>query len=243
MQTIGIVGFGPFGRLLVEQISPKAEAIKLYNRSEITSALPANVTLVDLEELADCDGVILALPVSALEATLHELAGIIRPETIVIDVCSVKLVPMELMLRLLPEPVAVVGSHPLFGPQSITDDEKPTVVLCEGRDRAALQTVTDFYRRLGWETVERTAEEHDKTMATVHGLTFFIAQSLIDMQLDTPSLPTGFYAHLQKLIDMQRHHTDDLTDTVEQYNPYAKAVRSRFLKAADELNERFNKAT
>lgn len=74
---------------------------------------------VTLEQAASCDVVVLAVPVGALEEVVGQIAPHLHPGALVLDVGSVKMLPAEIMERQLPEHVAIVGTHPLFGPQSV----------------------------------------------------------------------------------------------------------------------------
>jgi prephenate dehydrogenase len=46
------------------------------------------------------------------------MAPALRPGQLIIDTCSVKERPLEWMLEELPDHVQIVGTHPLFGPDS-----------------------------------------------------------------------------------------------------------------------------
>ena len=69
--------------------------------------------------------------VTAMEDVLRRVAGCPRLPEIVVDVASVKVKPLDLMARILPSSIEVVGSHPMFGPQSGRDGiANLKVVLC-----------------------------------------------------------------------------------------------------------------
>ena len=76
------------------------------------------VTLTSLENVALCDVIVLAVPVSCFEEILTLIAPICRPGSTVVDVGSVKMQPALAMEQILPSHVNVVATHPLFGPES-----------------------------------------------------------------------------------------------------------------------------
>lgn len=237
-KTVGIIGFGPFAQLLTQHLAPHVSLL-IHSRSPITEKLPATAREVSMQEVGAAELVIIAVPFSAFESVLSELKDSLTPDTIVADVCSVKINPLESMLNILPESIPIVGTHPLFGPQSIDAFNPPEVVVCTGRGEQATLRVTELYELLGWKVRPLTPEEHDREMAMVHGLTFFIAQTMLEMKLDKPVLPTSFYSHLQQMADMQAEHTSDLTETVEKYNPYAAEMRQQFLEKATQLDDSY----
>jgi chorismate mutase len=132
----------------------------------------------------------------------------------------------------------VVSTHPLFGPESsATSLEGHVIVLCaEQSNQHYYQKVKDFCRRLNLSVVEMSAEDHDKEMATVHGLTFFVAHSLKDMGLHSQKLATPSFKKLLSLAELEEHHSLDLFKTIQEGNPYAERTRSQFADEVDNLS-------
>ena len=70
-----------------------------------------------------------------------------------------------------------------------------------------------------------TPEEHDKQMAYVQGLTHFIGKALNKMNLKYKSQRTMTYEVLLKLVDIVGNDSEDLFNSIQKDNPYAKKVR------------------
>ena len=238
-KNIGIIGFGPFAQLITKALYRRVDNLLIYNRSPITIDLSKNTKQVELDSLITADLIILAVPFSAFEQVLLGLREHLNPKTIVIDVCSVKTLPIDTMLRILPETVSVVGTHPLFGPETITNLDQPEVVVCGGRGKEAEQKVVQLIEDLGCKVRFSSPESHDKEMAVVHGLTFYIAQALIDLNLGKTKSSTVFFSHLLKIAEIQSHHSNDLTMTVEKYNPYSAEMRTKLLNILTELDNKY----
>ena len=117
--SLGIMGLGAFGRLMAEHLSPH---FRLYGFdpavSEDGAAAMKGVALASLSVVARCDIVVLATPVNGFGAAIAAMRPYLRPGTLVLDVGSVKIAPCAIMNRDLPDGVDIVGTHPLFGPQS-----------------------------------------------------------------------------------------------------------------------------
>ena len=115
---IGIIGFGRFGRLMAGYLA-KDYNVKIFNRSDKEDEIigigaePATLEVVCRQKM-----VILSVPISTLRETLKRIASLLQPGTTVIDVCSVKVYPVEWMEELLPHTVSLLGTHPMFGPDS-----------------------------------------------------------------------------------------------------------------------------
>ena len=80
-----------------------------------------------------------------------------------------------------------------------------------------------------------TAEEHDRQMAKVHALTFFIAEVLDGLDLANVSLATPSYRRLLSLAELHSQESQALLDTIQLGNPFAAHAREQFVSRADEL--------
>ena len=130
-EKLGLIGFGAFGRLTARHLSPWFDI--LAHDPAATDA-EGVATLTDLATAAACPTVVLAVPVEALEATLIAIRPHLAPGALVIDVGSVKVKPAQAMAELLPPGVRIVGTHPLFGPQSGKDGIAGLrIAICEVR--------------------------------------------------------------------------------------------------------------
>ncbi|HEY6736799.1 MAG TPA: prephenate dehydrogenase/arogenate dehydrogenase family protein [Candidatus Saccharimonadia bacterium] len=118
MKTVGIIGFGTFGRFMAAQLAPYLSVLVDEARVSAAEAKAAGAKRVPYTELGAADVVIPSVPVQALEGVLQELDTVVRPGALVADVSSVKVIPVELMQALLPPGVEILATHPLFGPQS-----------------------------------------------------------------------------------------------------------------------------
>lgn len=81
-----------------------------------------------------------------------------------------------------------------------------------------------------------SADEHDRTMAQVHALTFFVAHSLREMNLPTPQFMTPSYRELLDLVELDKRHSSDLYNTIQNGNPYAAGMREAFIACAQEID-------
>lgn len=233
MKSIGIIGFGSFGAFLAEKLDPH---VRVRVSSRRLETVPEKWRS-DIGEVAACDYVIPSIPLQTYETVLMQLRPLLSSRTTIVDVCSVKVLPTEIVRRILPE-VRYVATHPLFGPESALNTlEGHTFIVCgDVSDPEACLQVADFARKLGLNVVDCTAEEHDREMSTVHSLTFFIAQALVDMGLGDVRLRTPSFQKLLELAELERSHSSDLFETIQAGNPFAGEVRRKFIAALDELD-------
>jgi prephenate dehydrogenase len=233
MNTVGIIGFGSFGQFLAEKLEPYVN-VKISSRNPSTVPLRWKSTL---NEIASCDYIIPAIPLDSYKSVLSELKPNLQPNAVIVDVCSVKIIPCSIISEVLPN-AKLVATHPLFGPESAAKSLiGHTFVICRDvSDPIEVSKIIDFANIIGLNVVEKTTIEHDKEMAIVHALTFFIAQGLVNDKIHDASLHTPSFQKLLSLAELERHHSDDLFKTIQQGNPYAAEARQKFVDELLKIN-------
>lgn len=237
--SLGIVGFGAFGRLIGEHLAPWFQIYACdpaLGKSELTSKGP--VTFADVEVTAGCQFVVLATPVEHLREAILAVRPHLRRGAVVLDVCSVKVGPAQIMETELPEWVEVICTHPLFGPQSSKEGiAGRKIVLCPIRAKSTGRIAAFLRSALRLRVLFATVAEHDREMATVQGLTHLIAKLLVQMEPLPTRMTTASYELLMTAVAMVRYDNASLFRAIEFSNPFAAEVRNRFLRLADDLKE------
>jgi len=133
---IGIIGFGNFGKFMAKQLKEKAEIIVTDVVNKEKEAKEIGVKFDSLENLLQSKIIILAVPMENFKVMLHKIKDKLLPGTLILDVCSLKVFSCNAMKEILPENVEIIGTHPLFGPQSAHDSIKGMkIVLCNVRSK------------------------------------------------------------------------------------------------------------
>jgi prephenate dehydrogenase len=239
LPSLGIVGFGAFGRVVAKQLAPwfRIYAYDSAQRGSERVSVEGGAD-EDVVRAATCQFVVLAPPVDQLCVAIQTIRPHLRPGTIVFDVCSVKVVPMQIMERELPEYVEVIGTHPLFGPQSSQNGiAGRKIVFCPMRSKSARRIAAFLRSTLRVKVLFATAEEHDREMATVQGLTHLIARLLVQMEPLPTRMTTASYDLLLAAAAMVRNDSTALLRAIELTNPFAAEVRNRFLALAEKTRQ------
>ena len=236
-KKLAILGFGAFGRFMARHLTPHFRVCAWNRTPRPEEARALGVELVSLEEAAGAEIVVLAVPVQNLREILGSVAPHLRPEALVLDVCSTKVRPVAWMRELLPETCRIVATHPLLGPQSGRDGIAGLrVVLCPVR--GPLASVREFLAgTLALRVIETTPEEHDRQMAYVQALNHFIARALKRIGLPESELATPAYERLREMHTILAQDSLELFLTIERENPYAAGIREEFMAALCELEE------
>ena len=236
--SLGIVGFGAFGQLAALHLGQHFE-ITAYDPSPDVAkvAKQRGVRLSSLYAVSQADVILIAAPVSSFEQVVSEIAVTCKPGALIVDVGSVKVVPSEIMRRLLPNHVDIVATHPLFGPQSARQGIaglKIAVCPIQGRRHARLAA---FLRKaLGLTVIMTTPEDHDQEAAVVQGLTHLIAKVLLRMGPLPTRMTTKSFDLLSEAVAMVQHDAPEVFEAIEKANPYADTVRRRFFDLAASLS-------
>jgi prephenate dehydrogenase len=242
MTQVALVGYGRFGRALGSLL---VESGMDFRALDPLAEVPEPHRAASLRELiSGAEFVVVAVPVPRFRAILEDLRPHLRPTQLVMDVGSVKVKPVQALAEVLRAEVPWVGTHPLFGPLSLSMAERPLrVVICPNPlHPAAAGRARTFYERLGCEIVEQTPENHDRVMAHTHALTFFVAKGMIDAGtgLDVPFAPASFKA-LARTIETVRSDAGHLFAAIQRENPYASEARRQLLTALSEIHEQLER--
>lgn len=188
---------------------------------------------------AAADVAIVSVPIDATESAIREIGPSIRPESLLMDVTSIKERPLAAMLQ--STRASVVGTHPMFGPgvHSLQDQR---VVICPGRGDEWRKWLTTNFEARGLVATECSAEEHDRAMANVQVLTHFQTEvlGLTLARLGSPlneSLKFTSPAYLMELYVAARHfaQSPELYGSIEMSNPRTSEVTAAFGAAVGEL--------
>ena len=217
MIDIGIVGAGRFGTYFAGQMERVGYRVGL---GDTTAPL-----------------VLFAVPIRSLERALFDSRDALGPDTVVADVCSVKMIPCELLSRALPGR-PVVGTHPLFGPDSAPVScagQRAAICALPGGERAAA-CVEEVYRRLGLNIVRCTPDEHDAQVARSQFLTHFIGRGALRAGIERLALSTRTHEALMDIVDVVGQDTMELFEDMAAFNPKVPEVRARFLAALEAID-------
>lgn len=237
--SIGILGYGQFGAFMAKHLVEHAD-VCVYSRSDV--AIHDKARRATLTETCAADVVIFAVPMNAFEALCQETQQLIPATSIIIDVTSVKVPPLNILKKYFPKH-QILGTHPIFGPQSGKDGIAglPIVLTNVSLDKHHYERIALFLRdTLALAVIEVSPEEHDKAMAHVQGLTHFIGRALTEMHIADSPLATQSYKQLVELIRLVGSDSWELFKTIENENPHAREVRLQFLSTLQNLNTRLD---
>lgn len=243
--SFGIIGYGHFGQLIGGSLATAGEVLVHDPDPAVAAQVTADhhpVRVAPLAEVAGCDVVILAVPFAALSEVLALIRPLLGSTTVVMDVVSTKATVTERLGAELGDHPNLLATHPLFGPPSMTElapGQRLVVTFQRGERAAAFLAM--LRRAFGLEIVEVSPDEHDRAMAYMQSLPFFIARALVDIGLlelpDKERLGIPSFEKLASIAAIEQHHTHEMFETSQLSNPYARQARLELLDALRRLQK------
>jgi prephenate dehydrogenase len=234
---IAIIGYGRFGKLAAHYLKKDFNVFVFEKKN---THIASGIKKVSLREAAQKQNILLAVPINQLKAVLHAITPSLPNSALVIDVCSVKEQPLKWMKSILPKHVSILGTHPLFGPDSAQKTYRgKSIVLCPERISAVrIRMITKALRKRGLNVVQMTPQQHDRLMASTLFLTQFIGRGISTLALPSPKAVTENYALLYHVMQSAIKDTEELFQDMYRYNRYAHLTTRNVLQAFKRLQSR-----
>lgn len=222
---IGIIGKGQFTTFITPHLEKFFEVV-VFGREEKAE-----------ETLKSLDYLVFSVPLQSIETVCKEIQNKISPQTVIVDVTSVKVEPLRILKQyFLDNPI--LGTHPIFGPQSGKNgiENLPIVLTNISLDESKYQEIKNFLlNTFKLKVIEKTAGQHDREMAYVQGLSHFIGRALAKMQIQDFETSTQSYKQLVNLEYLVGSDSWELYKTIQNGNQLTKDIRQEFLKTLQDL--------
>jgi len=254
MKEIGLIGFGRFGRLIAKFLCNDF-SIKVYDKrineadfdkwrlSHISKIKTNNVSLSTIEDISKLPILLLSVPISSIQSVVKKVNRYIFPNTLVVDFCSVKKYPLSIMEKELPKSVFILGTHPLFGPDSVDNSLKDKkIIVCPKRlPKELLDKTVSYLKGLGLKIIISTDDQHDKRTAYTLCMTQFIGRGLAKFHMKEAEFDTLTFNELLHIKNVVLNDTKQLFFDMQTYNPYAKDMRKKLLNDFSDVEKKLTR--
>jgi prephenate dehydrogenase len=235
MNSIGIIGFGRFGKIL-SNILQKGFMIKVYDLHPGVSY--NSVQFTSLEEVLNEEVVFIAVPIRHFESLITDISKNLKKQTTIIDVCSVKIYTSEILINNLPDNIGIISSHPMFGPESYLSNKKLKMMMHNTRDvYNQFSFWKKFFSDQNIKILEMTPDMHDRLAAKTQGITHFLGRVLKEFGIQKTNLDTQGFRDLIDLVDQTCHDTWELYTDLQLYNPYTNNMIEKLKDSVETLEK------
>jgi prephenate dehydrogenase len=181
MTRIAIIGgSGNMGRWFARFARKEGQQVILTgrNRTKLRKAgkeLGVEVTTDNIDAVKRAEVVLISVPIDNFEAVTKQIGTSISDEQVIIDITSVKVLPVTAMHKYI-KSRNILGMHPMFGPGA-RDIANRVFLLTptNENEKAIAQKVKQFLEAREAKVNLVSPEEHDDIMTVVLGLSHFIA--------------------------------------------------------------------
>ncbi|MBD3238033.1 MAG: prephenate dehydrogenase/arogenate dehydrogenase family protein [Candidatus Moranbacteria bacterium] len=250
---VGIFGFGDFGRLLACILNKNFE-VKLfdYKLSPADKKLTKKLKLkiAGWPEIFQSRVIVLAVPISQTQALIKKISSQLKPGTLLLDVCSVKVLPCKWLKKYTDKDIQIMGTHPMFGPASANFNldklsyrlKDLQIVLCPLRiKKNRYEKIKKYLTDLELEVIKATPSEHDHQAAKCLGFMHYLARILWTAEFKEQQLTTKGYEHLKATYYTIKDSWQLLYD-MNNYNPYVDQIKQKFNRAQKRIDKRILQA-
>ncbi len=236
--TIAIIGYGEFSKLMIRILQPYGDFV-VNSRQEILKTQGLSFKPVDLATALSQNIIIPSMPAQFLEEFFTKNKQLVNPNALVVDVCSVKVKPTEVLLRVLPKTTQILATHPLFGPSSTLGGlSGQKIMLYPARiPKARYKRLKTFLvGELKLQVIEVSPKEHDQVMAYAQGLSHYIGRAMQLMDIPRSQLSTKAYNDLLDMKQVQGSDSWALFESIMFENPYALEINKKFKQTLHQLD-------
>ncbi len=197
-EQLGLIGCGLMGGSFALALK-RAGLVKRvvgYSKSPSTTERARQMGVIDVEApsallaVSGADIVLLAVPVSATEATLKAIKHLVTPTMLIMDVGSTKRDVIDAARRVLRDHVGVfVPCHPITGKEvsgvehadsDLYGGKQVILTPIERTQTVQLKKAEDVWNALGCKVLKMSPEAHDAAFAAVSHLPHLIAFALMN---------------------------------------------------------------
>jgi prephenate dehydrogenase len=238
LHEIAIVGAaGKMGSWFTNYFVRRGFAVSVYdvNRQMLRPSGSVRVANSIGDCVKDADFVLVSVPVRMTPRVIKECAKSMKAGAVITEISSVKQKAF-LALKQAPPSLRPLCIHPMFGPGA-SERMQPKVLLVPVRDEdAELKIVREMFENAAIKVLP-DAKAHDKSIATVLGLTYFanivFAKVVSAGNISALKQVSGTTFGLQSLLaESILTNEPDLVVALIRENPYARKYIRQYLKDA-----------
>lgn len=194
------------------------------------------------DEVVDTDVLLVSVPIDITGRVIERVGPEMREGSLLMDITSVKKMPVETMEKCTNESVEILGTHPLFGP-SAKSMRGQTIIFVPLMKGSLYERIYEMFESNGARIELLTAEEHDEIMSVIQGLVHFILLSfgvtLKNLDFDVERSRKFMNPMFEIIMDFVGRllHQDPHLYALIQSNFEMGEIHESFLSVANRLHE------
>ena len=244
MVRTAVLGAGKMGVWFTKFCQESGEEVILASRDkEKLERLGTELAVetADFEEaVKKADNVVICVSIDSFEEVVKKIAPCVREGQTVVDICSVKEKPVNIMHQYLGKAL-VLGTHPVFGPGSRGVKNKTYILTpTNPKERKFAEKYKKWLEKVGARVFIMSPKSHDELMSMVLGMPHFVGLVACDALLEQRSFADAkkvagtTYKMLLTLAEATALETPDLFATLQTSLPELERIECLFISKAEE---------
>jgi prephenate dehydrogenase len=223
-----------FTRFFLEQgasviVSGRSKEKLLKIKNEFDVEVADNVTAVK-----NADRVLICVPIESFEGVVKEIHSFVKPNQVVMDICSIKKFPVEIMHKYIKKGT-ILGTHPMFGPDARSlKDQNFVLTPTNTKERQLANEFKAWLEERKARVSVMSPRKHDELMSVVLGLSHFVGMVAADTLTSRADL-----AETEKVAGPSYKLLSTLAERVASQDPNFYASLQTNLPNIDEIEGLF----
>ena len=241
---IAIIGAGKMGRWFTRFFLQEGDSAIVSSRSKkkllkIRDEFGVEIT-DNVNAVKNADRVLICVPIENIEAVAKEISFHVRPDQVVMDICSIKEGPVKTMHEYIKTGITL-GTHPVFGPgvKSIENQNFVLTPINDEEERFAREFKSWLEERQA-NVFIMSPRKHDELMSVVLGFPHFLGLVVCDTLLNYPNfletkkVAGASYKMLLTLMEAVASEEIGFYTSLQMKLPKMEKIERLFLKKSEE---------
>jgi len=185
---VAIIGAGKMGRWFTKFFLEEGDSVIVSSRSKekllkIRDEFGVETT-DNVNAVKNADRVLICVPIENIEEVVKEIHSHIQPNQVVMDICSIKEIPVKIMHKYI-KTGTTLGTHPVFGP-GVKNIKNQNFIFTpiSNKEKVFAKNFKSWLEERQANVFIMSPRKHDELMSVVLGLPHFLGLVVCDTLLN-----------------------------------------------------------
>ena len=189
---VAIIGAGKMGRWFTKYFHGEGFSVVVSSRTKskaeaLGAEFDVDVAKSNLDAIDGANWILLCVSLDSLDAVLMEIGSCVRPDQVVMDIGSIKEIPVNLLRKYVEHGVKL-GTHPVFGPGARSLRGQNFVLTpVSDKEKSFADEFRGWLEKRGAVVSVLSPRQHDKLMSLVLGFPHFVGLVAGDTLMNNPN--------------------------------------------------------
>ncbi len=186
---VAIIGAGKMGHWFTKFFVGEGDSVVVSSRTrekllKLRDELGVEIADSNVAAVEGADWVLVCVPLESLEAVLEEISSHVRSDQVVMDISSIKEIPVNLLHKYVKTGISL-GTHPVFGPGAKSVEGQNFVLTpVNDKEKRFAGAFRGWLEERGAKVTVLAPRRHDELMSLVLGFPHFVGLVAGDALVD-----------------------------------------------------------